>query len=153
VPAPRERPIQFIDARDLAAWILDLVQQDVAGTFNAVSPRGRWSFGTLVDACMRAASTPPEPVPVSDATLAAFHVEPWSGLPLWLPANEPDHAGIMEASSDRAHGAGLITRPLEDTVRDTAAWLAGRDNDGAWKNVLSDARERQIVSASRPPTR
>jgi 2'-hydroxyisoflavone reductase len=149
VPAPRERPIQFIDARDLAAWILDLVERDVGGTFNAVSPRGRWTFGALIDACIRAASAPPEPLEVADAKLLAFHVEPWTGLPLWLPANEPDHAGLMEASSDRAQAAGLVTRPLVETAVATAAWLAERDNANAWKSVLSDARERQIVSASR----
>jgi hypothetical protein len=32
-------------------------------------------------------------------------------------------------------------------VAETAAWLASRDNATAWSKVLSEARERQIVSA------
>ena len=68
-------------------------------------------------------------------------------MSLWLPATEPDHAGMMETSAKRAENAGLRPRELSDTVRDTAAWLAGRENAKAWQHVLSDARERQLVSS------
>lgn len=148
VPSPLDQPIQVIDARDLAAWLLDLVERGRDGAFNAVSPRGQWTFGSLIEACRAVAADPPVPFPVADATLLDFHVEPWTGLPLWLPASEPDLAGMSEVSTQRAQDAGLRTRPLEDTVSDTAAWLAARDNSQAWKQVLSDARERQIVSAA-----
>ena len=147
VPAPRERAIQCIDARDLAAWMLDLCEGDRGGTFNAASPASHWTFGDLVDTCMAAASSPPEPVWVDEATLEPFHVAPWVGLPLWLPASENDHAGFLHIDTQRAMQAGLVTRPLSQTVADTAAWLATRDNRHAWQHVLSDARERQILSA------
>lgn len=147
VPAPRERPIQLIDARDLAAWMVELCERDVGGRFNAASPALRWTFGDLVDACVAEAPAPPAPLWVAEQTLLDFHVVPWVGLPLWIPASEPDSAGFLEVNCERARAAGLRTRPLADTVRDTAAWLAGRDNEGAWKPVLSDGRERQIVSA------
>jgi len=86
---------------------------------------------------------------VPDRRLLDFHVTPWVGLPLWIPAAEADSAGFQLVSTDRAQAAGLRTRPLADTVRDTAEWLLARGNEGAWKQVLSDARERQIVSAMR----
>ena len=147
VPAPRHRPIQLVDVRDLAAFMLDLVEHDVAGTFNAVSPAGRFTFGDLVDACVAAAGAPPVPAWIDDATLLAHHVQPWTGLPLWIPQSEADAAGFMSIDGARAGRAGLATRPLLDTVRDTAAWLATRDNAGAWKQVLTDARERLILAA------
>jgi 2'-hydroxyisoflavone reductase len=147
VPAPRERPVQFIDARDLAAFLLDLCERDVGGTFNACSPAGQWTMGDLVDACVAAASDPPASAWVDERTLADFHVEPWVGLPLWIPSEDPDAAGFMSVSCGRAAAAGLRTRELEDTVRDTADWLAARDNSGAWKHVISDARERLLLSA------
>ena len=50
VPAPATRPVQFVDARDLAEWVVDLVAARVAGTFNACSPPGRFTMGTLVGA-------------------------------------------------------------------------------------------------------
>lgn len=65
VPAPPERPIQLIDARDLAAFMLDLVERDMGGTFNACSPAGQWTIGDLVAAACRAAPSPPEPVALS----------------------------------------------------------------------------------------
>lgn len=147
VPAPRERALQVIDARDLAAWIVQLLERDAGGVYNATSPAGRWTFGDLVDACIATAEAPPQPVWVDDADLAAHHVEPWTGLPLWLPASEADAAGFMAVDTVRAEEARLSCRPLADTVRDTAAWLAGRDNALAWAKVLSGARERLVLSA------
>lgn len=147
VPAPPGRPVQFIDARDLAAWLRDLAADDVAGTFNACSPAGAWSMGDLVDALVAASPSPPEPAWIDDATLVAHGVEPWVGLPLWLPPSEPDSAGFMAMDCGRAARAGLAIRPLRQTIVDTAGWLALRDNAGAWKHVLSAAAERALLGA------
>lgn len=150
VPAPPEYALQFIDARDLAAFTLGLVERDVAGTFNATSPSDQWTFGDLVAGCMQAASSPPVPVWVPERTLLDFHVEPWMGLPLWIPTTDPEMAGFQRVATQRAQDVGLRTRPLSQTIADTARWLASRSNEGAWKHVLSDARERQLVSAVHP---
>lgn len=147
VPAPRERPVQFVDARDLAAWLLDLCEQGTGGTYNACSPAGQWTMGDLVDACVAASSDPPVSAWIDEQTLTDFHVEPWTGLPLWIPSTEADAAGFMSVDCDRAHAAGLRIRPLDETVRETAAWLAARDNAGAWQHVLSASRERLLLSA------
>lgn len=147
VPAPQGRPIQIVDARDLAGFMLDLLERDVAGSFNACSPAGRWTFGDLVGACAQAATAPPSPVWVDDATLLAHHVTPWTGLPLWLPASEADATGLMAIDASRARRAGLATRALAETVRDTAAWIATRSNEGAWSQVLTGVRERLVLSA------
>jgi len=147
VPAPRERPVQFVDARDLAGWMLDLCERDAGGTFNACSPAGQWTMADLVDACVAAAADPPTSAWVDEKTLADFHVEPWVGLPLWIPSADPEAAGFMSVDCSRAAAAGLRTRPLDETVRDTARWLVARDNAGAWRNVLTGARERLLLSA------
>jgi 2'-hydroxyisoflavone reductase len=151
VPAPPSRPVQFIDARDLAEWMLDLAAARVAGTFNACSPPGRWTFGALVDALMRherTDSTAIAPAWIADAKLLAHGVEPWTELPLWLPASDPSTAGFMSFSCGRAMGHGLRFRPLERTIADTAAWLARRDNTLAWRNVLSAAKEDALLQAA-----
>ena len=146
VPSPRERPVQFIDGRDLAAWLLDLAARDVAGTFNGCSPALHWTMGDLVDALVDASAAPPVPVWIDDDTLVAQGVTPWTGLPLWLPPSEPDSAGFMAMDCSRAQAAGLAIRPLADTIRDTAAWLAARDNGAAWKQVMSGAAERKLLA-------
>jgi 2'-hydroxyisoflavone reductase len=147
VPAPRERPVQFVDARDLAAWMVDLCERDVGGTYNACSPAGQWTMGDLVDACVAVSADSPVSAWIDEQTLLDFHVEPWTGLPLWIPSTDADAAGFMSVDCDKAAAAGLVTRPLDETVRDTAAWLAARDNAGAWQHVLSGSRELLLLSA------
>ncbi len=145
VPAPASRPIQVIDARDLAAFIVDLCERDVGGTFNAISARGQFDFAALVEALLRASPEAPQPAWVDDATLLAHGVEPWVGLPLWLPAREADAAGFMAIDTRRAIAEKLAVRPLAATIDDTARWLATRDNTDAWKMTLSAAREARIL--------
>ncbi len=150
VPAPQDAPLQVVDARDLAVWMLDLLVRDAGGTFNAISPAGRWTMRDLVDALLAASPAPPAPAWIDGATLEAHGVAPWTGLPLWLPASEPDSAGFMAIDTRKAMAAGLATRPLADTIAATAAWLAQRDNAGAWKHVLDAVREREILAAATP---
>ena len=150
VPAPRDRPIQLIDARDLAQWQLDLAETRVSGTFNAVSTPLQWTMGTLVDILARrsaAAGHPVIPKWVDERTLAEHGVIPWTELPLWIPGSDPESAGFMHAKSERAVARGLSFRPLETTVDDTTSWLAVRRDPNAWRGVLSDAKERALASS------
>jgi 2'-hydroxyisoflavone reductase len=149
VPAPATRPVQFIDARDLASWIVDLVEARASGMFNACSPAGLWTFGSLVDALGTAPGTP-SPQWIDEATLLEHKVEPWTGLPLWIPSTFADMAGFMECDSRKAEAAGLRVRALGDTIDATAAWLCARDNAPAWKAVLSGAAERELLAMARP---
>ena len=83
------------------------------------------------------------------ARILAHGVAPWVGLPLWIPENDPDSGGFMTVDCRRALEAGLVPRPLVGTIDDTAAWLTTRDNSGAWKVVMSAAKEREILAAAR----
>jgi 2'-hydroxyisoflavone reductase len=145
VPAPRDAPVQFIDARDLADWMIDLVDAKQSGTFNATSPPGHWTWGSMVGALGGGASDP-RPVWVDEALLLEHKVDPWTGLPLWIPSTFVDEAGFMEFDCRRALAAGLQIRPLAETIDATAAWLAARDNGGAWKAVLTAGAERAILA-------
>jgi 2'-hydroxyisoflavone reductase len=146
VPEPPERPLQFIEARDLAAWMLDLLERDVAGTFNAASPAWQWRMNDFVKALIAASPAAPRPAWIDEPRLVAAGVEPWTGLPMWLPASEADSAGFMTMNCERAQRAGLVARPLAATIADTADWLAQRDNANAWKHVLPADAERKLVS-------
>ena len=85
---------------------------------------------------------------IDEAKLAEHAVAPWTELPLWIPASDAESAGFMEFSSARALAQGLTIRPLAETIDDTAAWLATRKQDTAWRNVLSVEKERAILSAA-----
>jgi len=148
VPLPAERPIQLVDARDLAAFMLGLLARGGHGTFNATSPAHRWTFGDLVRAASDAAGPrAPRPAWIDEALLLEKKVAPWTGLPLWIPTTFADEAGFMEIDCRKAARAGLAVRPLTTTMADTAAWLAQRDDASAWKDVLTADAEREILSA------
>ncbi len=83
---------------------------------------------------------------IDDATLVRQGVEPWTGLPLWIPATDAESAGFMEFSCARAFSQGLRIRPLGETVDDTAAWLDARQAANAWRNVLSAEKERELLA-------
>jgi 2'-hydroxyisoflavone reductase len=148
VPAPPERPIQIIDARDLAQWMVTLAERDVAGTYNAVSPRGEFTMEGFVDALLQCAARDgvgPTPVWIEPDILKKSGVEPWTELPLWLP-DEPEYGGFFSVDDLRARETGLVARPLADTIADTAAWLGGKWRPDAWQHVLSVERERRLVA-------
>ena len=124
-PGTPDRPLQVIDARDLAAWLLHLLDQCAAGAFNAVSPPGAITWGGLVQACASAAGVQSDVRWVPDDHLLAHGVGPWMELPLWIPASGPDAAdstAFMAVPSARAQAAGLRCRPISATVADTLAW-------------------------------
>ena len=84
-PGPRARPLQYIDGRDLALWLLASARRGTSGPFNAVSHRGHATMGSLLDAAVdasggRAELVWVEPKIVEDAGIAA-----WTELPIWLP--------------------------------------------------------------------
>jgi 2'-hydroxyisoflavone reductase len=150
VPNPPSRPIQLIDARDLAAFMLELLDKGLDGTYNATSPAGQWTMGAMIDALREVGgAAAPAPRWVDEEILMEKKVDPWIGLPLWIPLSYADEAGFMQIDCTKAERAGLRTRPLVDTIRDTARWLAVRPNADAWKDVMSADREREVLLAAR----
>jgi 2'-hydroxyisoflavone reductase len=119
-PAPPDASAQVIDVRDLAAWIVRAAENGTSGTYNAVDrPTTR---AELFDTCIRVAGSAAELVWVDSAFLVEHEVGEWMELPLWLAS--PEYAGMLAADPAKAFGAGLQTRPLEETVRDTLEWVA-----------------------------
>ncbi len=119
-PAPPDRAVQFIDARDLASWMLDMAEQRVDGTFDACSPAGTWTIGALVDvlvAAARAAGSATVPRWVDDDALVRHEVTPWTGLPLWIPASDAESAGFMHFACARALARGLAIRAAREDGR------------------------------------
>jgi 2'-hydroxyisoflavone reductase len=122
-PGPPERPLQLIDARDLARFVLDATAAGHAGAFNTVSRRGHATMRTLLDSCLAAAGAADAQLTwVSPNVIARAQIQPWTQLPIWLP---PDHEfeGLHGADVERAHAAGLRCRPVSETVADTWAWM------------------------------
>ncbi|MEE1755194.1 NAD-dependent epimerase/dehydratase family protein [Streptomyces sp. SP18CS02] len=129
-PGPRDLPLQYIDARDMAEWLLDAAGAGLHGPYNVVSPRGHATMGELLDSCVRVTGSDARLRWTDPATILGAGVEPWSGLPIWIPPGELYDA-MHGADVTRALGAGLRCRPVAETVAGTWAWLRGLDGDGA----------------------
>jgi 2'-hydroxyisoflavone reductase len=119
---PRD-PIQIIDVRDLAAWMMKLVESRSTGYFNAVSPPGAFTMGDLLTASQRATPKAGTAVTwVSEDFLEAHWKAEELDLPPWSPM-KGDMAGASLTSAKPAMKTGLRCRPLQETVRDTLAWF------------------------------
>jgi 2'-hydroxyisoflavone reductase len=122
VPGTPDDAVQFIDARDLAHFMVDALEAGRAGTFNVVVPPGRTTIGDLVRTCAEAAGRRPRWVWVDAHELERLGLRDWIDLPVWM-SPLGDHSAIAQVSDAAAVRAGLRTRPLAQTVADTLAWL------------------------------
>ena len=131
VPGPPDRAVQFIDARDLASWMLDMTEQRADGTFDACSPAGTWTFGALVDvlvAAARAAGSATVPRWIDDDALRPPRRHALD-RPAAVDSRLRPGVGRLHAFRLRSRQArGLAIRPLAQTVADTAAWLRARED-------------------------
>jgi len=124
-PGDPDRPMQLIDARDMASWMLDCAERGRGGTFTATGPTGNTTMARWLGDCVEATGSDAELVWIPDRFLLDRDVEAWSELPLWMP-DSPDSAGTWTADTGPAQAAGLRSRPVWDTVRDTWARLRDR---------------------------
>lgn len=125
ITPPLDAPVQWVDARDLADWLVRLGADRTAGTFNAATPAV--PFEVLLRTVADEAGVAFEPVVLSDEQRAAEGVRAWADLPLWL--DDPSMRGLLDVDITRALAAGLRARPLAATVRDTLAWVRARGSD------------------------
>ncbi len=119
-PGRPDRPLQYVDARDLAAFGLDLLERDARGPVDVVSRSGHATTRTLLEACVQVTGGGAQLVWVGEEALG--EAQPWTQLPCWVP-EAGEHAGFMESDVSRALELGLVCRPVEETVADTWAWL------------------------------
>jgi 2'-hydroxyisoflavone reductase len=149
-PGDPRRPVQFSDARDVAAWMVGMLVAGTPGTYNAVGPGRDDPVAEVLDACRLAAGEEDggEPGPV-EVTWAAeqFLREQLSEMqeeerPLWFPE---DQIPFQKVDSSRALAAGLTFRPAYETARDTLAWIRSRPEDTQLAAGFSADTERELL--------
>jgi nucleoside-diphosphate-sugar epimerase len=131
-----------VDARDLAAFALDLLERGAGGTYDVVSPAGMLTLGGVIDACREASTAESETVWVVEEFLLERGVEPWSEIPLWTPGH--DFAGFQRSDVSRALAAGLQIRPIAETVTDTLRWT--REHNSPRGDALTREREAELLA-------
>ena len=155
VPGTTEDPIQVIDVRDLAEWMVLLAEARTLGVFNACGPEKKLSWGTVIDACTKACE---KPAKVHWASVEELMGEKAPGLPIWAPP-QGEERGVHTASNARAIAAGLTFRPIQMTVSDTLAWFkeqpperqkdceAGSKRGSCFASPITAAEEERVLKA------
>jgi len=121
-PGPPHRPLQLIDARDLADWMIRGAERGLSGAYNTVSPPGHTTMGELLTLANDIVGARAELVWAPPEVIEAAGVRPWTELPIWVPPTG-ELAALHDADTSAAADEGLHCRPVADTISDTWHWL------------------------------
>ena len=145
-PGKQTDPAQFIDVRDLADFMVKLVEDKRGGTYNVAGPEQSLTFGQFLHEACNAVAPNAQLTWIDDYDfLVAQKLDfecPW-GLP------RGNDLGQMSINNRRAVHAGLKFRPIGETVKDTLAWWQSLPLERREKNrfVRKPEREAEILAA------
>ncbi|MCC7117961.1 MAG: NAD-dependent epimerase/dehydratase family protein [Anaerolineales bacterium] len=135
---------QIIDARDLSKFIVEMIEQNVSGVFNATGPEYELSFGRLLDTCKLIGNSDAKFKWASLDFIQRHNLTPGLDLPIWAP-DDGDQAGFLRVNSSKAIRAGLTFLSLEETIYDTLEWSNSRPADHVWKAGLTPEKEAELL--------
>lgn len=141
-PGAPDRAAQFIDVRDLAAWTVRATEAKLHGPYNATSPAGHFTMSGVLQTCRQVSGSEATFTWVSDEFLMENEVGAYVQMPLWVPA---EYTGFDTFNCQKAAAAGLVIRPLSETVHDTLVWQATRPADYQWRGGLTPEREAELL--------
>lgn len=144
-PGRPDRFVQFIDVRDLAAWIVSMAERKQAGIYNANGPAGSLTMENVLEECKSASGSDAVFYWASEDFLRREEVSAWSEMPLWLPEETAHLKGFMFVKSDKAFAAGLRIRPLNETVRDTLTWYQTERPEEELQAGLDSEKEQALL--------
>jgi 2'-hydroxyisoflavone reductase len=145
VPDVPEQPMQFIDVRDLAEWIVDAAEKDIGGTFDGIGPHR--PLPDLLHDIADAVGVDVEFVPATPEQLVAAKVDSWAGprsLPFWLP---PSHFGLAGRDAQPSIDAGMPVRSVADAVAGALAQERALGLDRERKAGLTPAEEAEVLAS------
>lgn len=143
-PGKPTDPIQCIDARDLAQWMITALEEKHFGIYNVTGPRQPLTIGEFLEGVKGTVN--------SDATfswvpadfLQKKGITPWGDMPLWVPTGS-EISGLTTIDISRALKAGLTFRPMALTVQDSLAWFRSEPGQRLLKAGLTPAREAALL--------
>ncbi|HWI60219.1 MAG TPA: SDR family oxidoreductase, partial [Symbiobacteriaceae bacterium] len=116
-PGKPDTTIQVIDGRDLAEWIVRMVEAKKTGIYNTTGPNYNLTMGELLATAQEVSGSGATLTWVPDEFLVEQKVGPWMEMPLWIPNGGGD--GLYSTVIAKAVADGLTFRPIAETVRDT----------------------------------
>lgn len=145
-PGRPQRHVQFIDARDLGKWTVQMIERKAVGVYNCNGLPGKVTMGSLLEECKAVTGSNADFTWVDEEFLSREQIAAWSELPLWLPESVESLKGFMFVSVDKAVDAGLTFRSLRHTIADTLTWRRTVAADETSKAGLNPEKERTLLS-------
>jgi 2'-hydroxyisoflavone reductase len=147
-PGRQDDPVQFIDVRDLAEFMIGVIESRRSGVYNVVGPQSELTMPGFLEQARAAIGSGAKFVRIDDYEFLSKHgIE--EAIP-WAMLKGNDH-GMMSIRHERAEAAGLKYRPLAVTVRDTLTWwnAAPKARRESPKFAISPAKEGEALAAWR----
>lgn len=141
-PGEPSQPLQLLDARDLAAWIVRMVEGRQTGIYNAVGPQRPLTFGEFLQTCQEVVEKQVHLVWKPERELLKLQIKPWTELPLWVPEYM---RGLYEIKAYNAYGEGLICRALETTLADMWHWMQAEEPTWPKERWLTPKMEASLL--------
>ncbi len=141
-PGSPDTPVQYIDVRDLAEFMILALERDTGGTFNVAGPAldptsmAEFLYG------VRAITSAPLSFTWVDEQ---FLMDRQAGFQLWYPPDDGPARGISRVRSHKAVAAGLKFRPLAVTALDTLDWFNALPEERRNELQLNLERDRQVL--------
>ncbi|HEV2209758.1 MAG TPA: epimerase [Verrucomicrobiae bacterium] len=118
-PGAPSDPIQVIDVRDLADWLVRCIERDTVGIYNATGPAGDTSMKRMLEQVFAGVGS------TAVLTWVPYEFLKSKGVAGQFPLYEPpagESAGLHRCNASRALAKGLTFRPMSDTAKVTLDW-------------------------------
>lgn len=142
-PGTPNRFVQFVDARDLAAWVVKMIENRQNGIYNATGKPFELTFAKMLEEIKTVSRSDARFTWVDEGFLKREAVEEWSEMPLYLAESVKEAQGFLSANIDKALAESLSFRPLADTIQDTIAWRETKSDE--MKAGIKLDKERELL--------
>jgi 2'-hydroxyisoflavone reductase len=142
-PGSSTQTLQFIDVRDLAKWVVSMVERQETGFYNATGPASPLSFEEFLNQCAQISNNAVSFTWVNEDFLIEHEVQDWTELPLWL-SYKRNMPGFLHIDARKAIKAGLTFRPLIQTISAILDW-EGQHRAAEAQIGLSRKKEQELL--------
>ncbi len=132
-----DQPVQIINARDMADWLLNAANAGLSGAYNLTGHA--LPMRELLEGVAAATGQAVTITYTDDDFLQAQGIAPLDGLTYWVPTG---WEAIMRVDTHKADQAGLTHRPLAQTLTETLSTLR---RDGYHPDPLSALFNRSLL--------
>ncbi|HVA70567.1 MAG TPA: NAD-dependent epimerase/dehydratase family protein [Acidimicrobiales bacterium] len=136
VPGPRENAMEYIDARDLANFVVHVAEEELTGAYHVAGPQPAGRFVEMVEQIATHLASPGTTIhEVNAERVVELHLA--SKFPLWTGAESEN---MLTLDSSLALSCGLDLRPLNDSVDDVTTWWGERAWPEHWLTSEDETR-------------